>query len=54
MEVRRRYTEFVELSKLLQMERMSCILPPIPPKDAAAKLKGKESGEAQERLDKLQ
>jgi len=47
--VRRRYTEFEELYKLLQLEHPGSIVPPIPQKAAVTKLKGKESEEAQER-----
>ena len=43
--VTHRYTEFEELHKLLQLQHPGCIVPPIPPKAAAAKLKGAESDE---------
>ena len=43
--VNRRYTEFVELYKLLQLEHPGCIISPVPPKTAATKIKGKDSEE---------
>ena len=47
--VRRRYTEFVELYKLLQLEHPGCIISPVPPKTAVTKIKGKDSEESLER-----
>ena len=44
--VRRRYTEFIELYKLLQLEHPGCIISPVPPKTAVAKIKGKDSEES--------
>ena len=54
IQVKKRYTEFRELYKLLQMERPTCIIPSIPPKDAASKIKGKESDEIKARRDGLE
>ena len=53
-EVRKRYTEFVELYKLLQIEHPGAILPPIPPKDPSAKIGDKESEQVLTRLERLQ
>ena len=47
--VRRRYTEFIELYKLLQLEHPGCIISPLPPKAAANKIKGKDSEQTMER-----
>lgn len=47
--VARRYNEFDELYKLLQLEHPGCIIPPLPQKTAVSKLKSKESEESQER-----
>ena len=52
--VRRRYTEFIELYKLLQLEHPGCIISPVPPKTAATKIKGKDSEESLERKAGLQ
>lgn len=47
--VARRYNEFDDLYKLLQLEHPGCIIPPLPLKTASSKLKSKESEESQER-----
>ena len=52
--VRRRYTEFIELYKLLQLEHPGCIVSPVPPKTAATKIKSKDSEESLERKAGLQ
>ena len=52
--VKRRYTEFVELYKLLQFERPTCIIPSIPAKDVASKIKGKDSDAIKKRRNGLE
>ena len=52
--VRRRYTEFTELYKLLQLEHPGCIIPPVPVKAAVTKLLAKESPEILQRKEGLQ
>ena len=47
--VRRRYTEFIELYKLLQLEHPGCIISPVPPKTAVTKIKGKDCEESLKR-----
>ena len=53
-QVKRRYTEFVELYTLLSLERPTCILPSLPPKDVQATLQGKESEVMRTRKNELE
>lgn len=45
VEVCHRYSQLVELRRLLCLERPGCVVPPIPPKSGTAKLKNADSEE---------